>query len=161
MRRVGYDNVCFRDVGHHAAAGSGTLLLADAPFNVRIAFLIFEFIADVLPGHTQFFDMAVDLPENVKPDHRYQTQHDQHTAQGDEVKGVAQGSNGRLANQPQHFRPVVHQKPRGHRPYQRRLQHRFHQFRQRLAGKQSLYASDGVHFARIECQRFRTKQHAA
>ncbi|MOA09869.1 hypothetical protein D3C78_1297290 [compost metagenome] len=78
MRRVGDDDVSLRHIFHHATARGGALHLTDTSFNMRIAFHLFIFVAQILAGHTQFFDMAVDLEEHIKSNHRDDTEHHQH-----------------------------------------------------------------------------------
>lgn len=61
MGRVSDYHVRFRHIGHHPPLGNRPLLLTDPPFNMRVAFLIFEFVADILFGHLQLFEVAPQL----------------------------------------------------------------------------------------------------
>ena len=109
VRRVGDNHVGLRHIGHHPAAGHRTLLLADTPFNVRVTFLTFMFVADVLLAHAQFLQVAPDLPEHVERHHRRQPEDHHQPAKCHHAQRFAERGNGRLGNQSQHFRPLMPQ----------------------------------------------------
>ena len=125
MGRVSDYHVRFRHIGHHPPLGNRPLLLTDPPFNMRVAFLIFEFVADILFGHLQFFEVAPQLIKNVKRHHRRQSEHHQKTAVEDHLQRIGQRVERLLGHQMQHRRPVVPQVQPGYPADQRGFEYPF------------------------------------
>ncbi|CSS82854.1 Uncharacterised protein [Shigella sonnei] len=80
MGRVIDNDISFRHIGHHPTPCSSSLHLTDPPFNMRVTFALFELITNILPRHTQLFQVAEDLEKDVKSHHWNDTKHHQQCA---------------------------------------------------------------------------------
>lgn len=118
--------------------GDRPLLLTNASLDVRVPFLVFELVANILLGHLQLLEVTPQLIKHVERHHRRQPQHHQKTAEQDHLQRVAQRIERLLGHQMQHRRPVVPQIEAGHPTDQRRFQDPFQQLGQHLGRKDAL-----------------------
>ena len=96
--RVIDNDIRFRHIGHHPTPCSRSLHLTDPPFNMGVAFALFELITNILPRHSQLFQVAEDLEKDVKSHHRNNTKYHQQRAQPYQIHRITHGGNRRLGH---------------------------------------------------------------